>query len=180
MSLMGQAEPGAAFLARPLFGQCRRWLQASLAAGMDSFPVIDQELRPNSSFPYRRIHTSDPLLPVAFPESSRSLVGVGLALPGKHRLITAHTPIADVCAVNRGPRCLCSHVGAACFLARLACVHRPPSCYSDGVSQPLMHSGDQPPDSLRYIGAGHPGRCIGKKSHDYASPAPLWCGKGPI
>lgn len=46
---------------RPLLGQCRRWLQASLAASMDSLPVVDQELRPDGSFPYQRIHTPDPL-----------------------------------------------------------------------------------------------------------------------
>ncbi len=27
---------------------------------MDSLTVVDQELRPNGSLPYRRIHTSDP------------------------------------------------------------------------------------------------------------------------
>ena len=43
----------------PQFGQCSRWFQASLGAGMDSLPVIDQELRPNGSS-YRRIHTPDP------------------------------------------------------------------------------------------------------------------------
>ena len=45
-----------------VFGQCRRWLQPSLAAGMDSLPVIDQELRPNGRFPSRRIHTPHPEL----------------------------------------------------------------------------------------------------------------------
>jgi hypothetical protein len=50
---------------RPLFGQCRCWLQASLAAGMDSLPVIDPKLRPSGSFSYRRIHTPDPELPFA-------------------------------------------------------------------------------------------------------------------
>ncbi len=28
---------------------------------MDSLTVIDQELRPDGSFPYQRIHTPDPL-----------------------------------------------------------------------------------------------------------------------
>jgi hypothetical protein len=47
-------------------GQCRRWPQASLVAGMDSFPVVDQELRSNGGFQYRRIHTPDPEQPLVF------------------------------------------------------------------------------------------------------------------
>jgi len=49
----------------PLLGQFCRWVEASLAAGMNSLPVIDEKLRPNGSYPYQRIHTPDPepLLP---------------------------------------------------------------------------------------------------------------------
>jgi hypothetical protein len=40
-----------------LIGRSRRWLQASLAAGMDSLPVVSQELRPNHGFQYRQIRS---------------------------------------------------------------------------------------------------------------------------
>lgn len=55
-----------------IIGRSRHCLQASLVAGMDSLPVVDQKFRPNGGFPYRRIHTPDPDPPLVNIESGHS------------------------------------------------------------------------------------------------------------
>ena len=60
----------------PLLGQFCRWVEASLAAGMNASPVIDQKFGPNGSFPYRRIHTPDPEPTFVFRKSGLSMFKV--------------------------------------------------------------------------------------------------------